>query len=80
MGADREYRVVLRTKSRVTLGRGESIEFVEPKAEVQVTLGTVRWRFGGPAQARVDDCAQLLVGSCKIGMGAARTGARREGG
>lgn len=40
MGADREYRVVLRTKSRVTLGRGESIEFVEPKAGIHASVRT----------------------------------------
>jgi len=41
------------------------------KLGAQVTVG-------GPARpsrpAAVDDCAQPLVGSCKIGMVAARTG------
>jgi hypothetical protein len=37
----KEYRVVLRTKSRVTLGRGESIEFAEPKAGINASVRTL---------------------------------------
>jgi len=41
MGADREYRVVLRAKSRVTLGRGEAIKFVEQKAGIHASVRTL---------------------------------------
>jgi hypothetical protein len=44
MGADREYRVVLRAKSGVTLGRGEATKFVEQKAGIpgRAVLGQAR--------------------------------------
>jgi hypothetical protein len=41
MAAGKQYRVVLRTKSRVTLGRDESIEFVEPKAGIRASVRTL---------------------------------------
>lgn len=57
MAANKEYRVVLRTKSSVTLGHDEIIEFGEPKAEILATVrtlyrtnerGTAVW---GPSQS-----------------------------
>jgi hypothetical protein len=37
----KQYRVVLRTKSRVTLGRGEAIDFAEPKASIRARVRTL---------------------------------------